>query len=205
VTGRLLAAALVALLAAPAAAFVRTRDRTTGEALFWAIPAVPWYLNRDWPDAVTSPSCRATAPGGDAALAAVRSSFQAWEQSCSSLRLVEGGFVDEIRTGLSGTADNENIVVYRRGWCSQHPQAKNDPCKSDPASDCGGIYRCYDDNCPPDAADCADWSIVALTSVLYEPDTGRIMDADIELNGWDGSGTGTSLGGGLMGRGWFLY
>jgi uncharacterized protein (TIGR03382 family) len=27
---------------------------------------------------------------------------------------------------------------------------------------------------------------VALTSVLYDPATGRIFDADIEINGWDG-------------------
>jgi hypothetical protein len=183
-------AALAALLAAgPAAAYVRTRDPGTGTELRWPLPTVAWRLNRDWPNA--SPTCAATG-AGDPTLAAIRTSFAAWEQSCADIRLVYGGTSDEIRIGLGGTS--ENIVVFRKGWCSQNPQAMNDPCMDDPDVDCGGIYNCFEDACLPGDTTCPDWGIVALTSVLYEPDTGRIIDADIEVNGWDGVDSGSVFG-----------
>src|SRR5512138_3440418 len=56
---------------------------------------------------------------------------------------------------------------------------------TDPDVDCGGIYNCYEDH--------GDWSTVALTTVVYDPNTGRVFDADMEVNGWDGAGTGTPL------------
>jgi hypothetical protein len=175
-------AALVA--AASAAAFVRTRDADTGRALSWPVRAVPWHLNRDWPE--TSPTCAPTAQG-DPTLEAVRASFAEWEQSCTDLRLLFAGTVAERRTGIGGSA--ENLVVFRRGWCSQDPAAAADPCFGDPDVDCGGIYGCFDDEgCTPGGASCMTWRIVALTSVLYDPDSGRILNADIELNGWDGGG-----------------
>jgi len=184
---RALAATLVLLAAAapaPALAYVRTKDARTHKELFWPVPVVPFQLNRDWPH--TAPSCRATV-GGDPALEAVRASFAAWEQSCAHLQLVYGGMTSEIQIGFGSTDDN--IVVFRRGWCSQHPQAKTDPCMSDPDVDCGAIYDCYEDSasCIGQTI-CDDWKIVALTSVLYDPDTGRIFGADVEVNGWDGVG-----------------
>ncbi len=184
-TSRRTAVALAALLAAaPAAAYVRTTAAGTGKALAWPVPAIPWHLNRDWPN--TAPSCQATA-AGDPTLDAVRASFAAWEQSCANLRLVYGGTTGDIGTGAGGPS--ENLVVFRRGWCSQHPQAQNDPCFTSPDLDCGGIYDCFEDNCQAGATTCpGGWGIVALTSVIYDPETGRIIDADIEVNGWDGAG-----------------
>jgi MYXO-CTERM domain-containing protein len=192
-----------ALAAFPAAGFVRTKDSGTGKELFWPVPAVPWYLNHDWPSA--APSCRATADA-DPVLATVRASFAEWEQSCTSLRFVEGGTVEEIRTGGKGTP--ENLVVFRRGWCSQLPAAANDPCFDDPAVDCGGIFGCFeDDSCAPAASDCVEWRTVALTSVLYEPDTGRLLDADVEVNAWDGTNVGRPIAStprGLPQHGWYF-
>jgi uncharacterized protein (TIGR03382 family) len=52
--------------------------------------------------------------------------------------------------------------------------------------DCGGIHNCFEDHTDCASPPCADKSVVALTSVLYDPATGRIFDADIEINGWDG-------------------
>lgn len=179
---RLAAAALAVAAAAPARAYVRTTDPRTGNALSWPVPVVPFWLNRDWPD--TSPSCRATA-GADPTLDAVRSSFAQWEQGCADLRLLFAGELPELRTGGGGS--EENLVVFRRGWCSQDPRAKVDPCITDPDVDCGGIYGCFDDGptCIGQTS-CTQWAIVALTSVLYDPATGRILDADMEVNGWDG-------------------
>ncbi len=187
--GRVGVSLAAVLFAAPAAAYVRTTDKTTGKALFWPIPAVAWHLNRDWPN--TSPTCAATA-AGDPTLDAVRASFSAWEQPCADLRLVFGGTTGEIRTGFGGAS--EDIVVFRRGWCSQNPAATADPCFTDPDVDCGGIFDCFEDDCPAGTSSCTSWGIVALTSVLYDPNTGRIMDADIELNGWDGLDAGTVIG-----------
>ena len=181
-TARRTAAVLVVLLAAsPAAAYVRTSAAGTGKELAWPVPAVPWHLNRDWPH--TAPSCEATA-AGDPTFDAVRASFAQWEQSCANLRLVYGGTTGEIRTGVGGAS--ENMVVFRRGWCSQ-TVAANDPCFTS-ADGCSGIYDCFDDPCRASDTTCAGWATVALTSVTYDPETGRIVDADIEVNGWDGVG-----------------
>lgn len=172
-------AALIALvawaLAAPAAAYVRTTSETTAVPLAWPIPIVTYDLSSA--PSVPSPTC---APGAtrDPLEDAIRASFSTWEQGCTDLRLLYGGKIPELRTGLAGTA--ENVVIVRKGWCTQDPAAKNAPCMNDPDVDCGGIYGCYEDGGP------ADWDTVALTTVLYDPDTGRIFDADLELNGWDG-------------------
>jgi hypothetical protein len=196
VTARRLAGALAALaLAAPAAAYVRSSDDRTGVELFWPMPVVP-YLVSDAEPVAASPSCVA-GPGGDPALDAVRTGFSAWHQGCANLDLVYGGRIPEIRTGLHGTG--ENLVVFRRGWCrAQLPPSE--PCLLDPDVDCGGIYGCFEDESP------LDRNIVALTSVLYEPDNGRIVDADIEVNGWDGQAAGTSLSSGSSGppHGWYF-
>lgn len=195
-TARRAAAALAAILAAaPAAAYVRTTAAGTGKELFWPEPAVPWRLNRDWPH--TAPSCQASG-GADPTLDAIRTSFAAWEQSCANLRLVYAGNLDEIRTGLGGMS--ENVVVFRRGWCSQNPAATADPCFLS-ADGCAGIYDCFDDGCGAGVSTCAAWATVALTSVIYDPDSGRIMDADIELSGWDGGGGGI---GSTPRHGWYF-
>jgi uncharacterized protein (TIGR03382 family) len=186
---------------APAVAYVRTADKATGQPLSWPLPAVPWHLNRDFP--YSAPSCRASA--GEPILAAVRASFAQWEQSCTDLRLLYAGDSSEIRVGSFG--HDENVVVFRRGWCSQHPLAKNDPCMTSPDGDCSGIYDCFQDSpaCIGQTSCATDWGIVALTSVLYDPATGRIMSADIEVNGWDGvAGTIGNPPGSAPQHGWYF-
>lgn len=167
-------------IAAAAAGFVRTTSETTGAPLAWPAPIVPYFVNPVVDPAVpnTAPSCD---PRGAAApvIAGVRAAFATWAQPCADLDFVYGGTIPELRTGFSGS--RENVVVIRRGWCSQHPQAKDDPCMKDPELDCGALYNCFEDT-----GRNASHGIVALTSVLYDPRDGRIVDADIELNGWDG-------------------
>lgn len=193
-TGGLRLAAIVsaAALATPAAAYLRSSDKGTGKALFWPTPVVPYTVS-DAP-AAQSPSCKAS-DAGDPALDAVRGSLSAWDQGCSNLELVFAGRIDEIRAGLDGTP--ENLVVFRQGWCSAIPLAK--ACMDSGASDCGNVYDCFEDHTQ------ADQLIVALTSVLYDPDTGRIMNADIEVNGWDGSdGTVSPTASGGPAHGWYF-
>jgi hypothetical protein len=180
-----LAAALaVALVASRAAAF--TRSSPDGKPLAWPVPAIAYAVNDDAPP---SPSCAPTA-AGDPALEAVRASFAAWERSCSDLSLSFAGKTTEFRVrspSLGGTSDN--LVVFRHGWCSENAAARNDPCFTDWNVDCGNTYDCFEDHesCPG-GADCSGRSTVALTTVTYDPQTGRIVDADIEVNGWDGTG-----------------
>lgn len=177
-------------LAAPARAYVRTTDGHTGVAVAWRLPAISWHLNRDWP--FTSPSCEAK-PEGDPTFDAVRASFSQWQLPCTDLRMLYAGGTSEIRVGANGVGDN--VVVFRRGWCSQNPavvdpvtHAVKDACMTAPDGDCAGTYDCYQDStsCIGQSS-CLDWGIVALTSVLYEPATGRILSADVEVNGWDGA------------------
>lgn len=175
---RAAAAVVLALAAGSAGAFVRTRDATTGNAVAWPIPVVPYHVNPTWPDAITSPSCL-----GDVPVAEVRAGFSQWEQDCTDLRLLFGGPLSETATGLGGS--HENVVVFRRGWCSQRAPA-SDSCWS--TDDCDTRYNCFDDNCAAGATQCpSSWGILAQTSVLYDPASGRIFDADMELNGWDGT------------------
>jgi hypothetical protein len=192
---RIAALVAAALAASPAAGYERTRG-TTGVALAWRVPAVPWTLNRA--RAHDSPSC--TAPG-DPTLDAARASFAAWEQPCAELQLLYAGALDEIRVGTVGSS--ENLVVLREGWCSNHPDAKNDPCMEDPDVDCGNIYNCFEDH-PGCTSPCPDRSVVALTSVLYDPRSGRIYDADIEINGWDGTNRGNPIASPLPDHGWYF-
>jgi hypothetical protein len=204
------AVAVAAVLAAPAAlGYVQARDRTSGVPLAWPLPAVPWHLNRDWPN--SAPSCRPTASGYDPTVAAVRSSFAAWELPCTDLRLLYAGGSAETSVGAAGHAGN--VVVFRRGWCSQNPDVVDpvthvvkDPCFTAADGDCGGRHDCFDDGpaCvgKTAAAPCSPtWGIVALTSTLYDPATGAIVSADIEVNGWDGQ-AGTL--GGLPQHGWWF-
>jgi hypothetical protein len=208
-----LLAAAIAAGAAPARAYVRTADRATGKPLSWPLPAVAWHLNRDWP--YSAPSCQPTA-AGDPTLDAVRASFAEWQQPCTDLRLLYAGESSEIRVGSAG--DGANVVVFRRGWCSQNPKivdpvthAITDPCLTRTDLDCSGIYDCFDDGqaCVGRTQQfpCAAWATVALTSVLYEPSTGRMLSADIEVNGWDGQGSGApfpSATGELTAHGWYF-
>jgi hypothetical protein len=143
---------------------------------------------------------------GDVTLAAVRASFSQWEQPGSDLQLLYAGDSPEIRVGGGGSGGN--VVVFRRGWCSQNAQALADGCLSRLDLDCGSKYDCFDDGqgCVgrTAASPCSnEWGIVALTSVLYDPATGRIMSADIEVNGWDGNGRDTSLSGSPQ-FGWYF-
>ena len=164
-------------LTGPAAAYVRTTDPDTGVEVSWPLPVVAYDLSSAPAFACcTTPACDPAGSFGPIE-DAVRASFTEWNQGCSGLQLVYGGRIPEIRTGLAGSA--ENLVVVRKGWCSSQ-LSSTEPCMLDPDVDCGGIYDCYEDH------GAADRSTVALTTVLYDPSTGRLFDADMEVNGWDG-------------------
>ncbi|MFL5300452.1 MAG: hypothetical protein ACJ79R_08935, partial [Anaeromyxobacteraceae bacterium] len=180
------AATVAALLAAaaPAAAFVRstTGDNPgTGQALWWRARQINVIVN-------TTAYHGGCATGADAA-AAVRASFPTWTrataaggaQACTDFTFNDCG--DSARADLgytSGGSDNANIVVFRGSRCVDH---QSDSACADPtSSQCVEKFNCWSHD---DAS--GGGGILALTTVTFDVDTGEIVDADMELHGWDGN------------------
>jgi hypothetical protein len=199
-------AALALVAAAPAAAYVRTKANGTGVPLAWPVPVVPWQLNPAAPHA--APSCK-----GDALHRVARASFAEWEQGCANLTLLYAGDTDEQGTGASSSG--RSVVMLRRGWCSQDPRVVDqvtgqilDPCMNDPDLTCGDRYGCFQDAVAcirafQTTGTCEDWKVVALTTVLHDPPSGRILSADVELVGWDGQ-PGAISQSALPQHGWYF-
>jgi hypothetical protein len=169
------------VLAACAAGFVRTTDRETSACLYWPRRDVTFTVNPN--RAASSPSC-----AGDGALEAVRAAFAAWPDAtragastpCTDLNLADGGLTSRSAAGYVRGGPNENLLVFRKGWCSDRVAA-DDPCWDDGA--CGDAFGCF-----PDDSD-GDRHIIAVTTVTYDSGSGRILDADIEVADWDGETT----------------
>jgi hypothetical protein len=104
------------------------------------------------------------------------------------------------------------VVLFRRGWCSQNPaivdpvtHAIKDDCIRRTDVSCGPKYNCFEDPECVGRTSCPTWGTVALTSVLYEPGTGRMLSSDVEVNAWDGTVTDLpSTQGQLPAHGWYF-
>jgi hypothetical protein len=131
----------------------------------------------------------------------VREGFRTWTgavQDCTDLQLVDAGVSASRNVGYDqrSGAQNENLVVFRAGWCSQVAEGGyNDPCWDvDPFASpaalgetCANKYNCFVDPQP------ADRATIAITTVTHDPRSGRIHDADIELADWNGQGMNEPL------------
>lgn len=178
------ALAAVALLAAGGVlGYVRTRS-PKGVCLWWASRQVPYAVN-DFTVNAAVQVCGA--PASTAVQSSVQASFTTWTQAtlggaaspCTDLRLVSRGTTPSTNTGLDGV----NLVVFRRGLCSDGAIVPaGDPCFA--AGTCADGFNCWDTSEPQHAAE----DIVALTTASYDTRTGEILDADMELNAWMGSG-----------------
>jgi hypothetical protein len=175
--------ALAALLAAaPAAAFVRSIDRNTGACLYWDSRSVAYRINPT--RAGTSASCGPVSATDAAAAAAVEAGFAAWTgvaEACTDLVLTRGPDTSEQRIGYAQGGSNENLVVFRKGWCSNDPAAVADPCWSNPAIRCSDTFGCFENS-----GSLGGVGIIALTTTTYAADSGEIVDADMELIDWTG-------------------
>jgi hypothetical protein len=177
---RALAALSFVAFAAPAVAFVRSTtdqggDPAAGNAcLWWAQSALTYQMN---------PGAYASAPGcADIAAAAslARNSFPAWAQSCTDFQFVDGGTTTKTALGNDGV----NLVVFRKGACSDTSiVSSSDPCHAT-AGACAGKYNCWEHDTAGTNA-----NTIALTTVTYKVADGEIVDADMELFGWDGAAT----------------
>jgi len=162
-----LAAAAAALVTGSTIPYVRSRtDRTVpdgGHCLGWPAGAVEFHENADGaPDA------------GDAGFAAMERSLETWAtqmNACGNLSLRMGprttsrsvGFDD--RTG----AANENLLLFRTRLCSEVVRS-DDPCIGQ--GTCANVHDCWD----------FASGTLAITTTTYNSHTGRLYDADLEMN-----------------------
>lgn len=185
---RLLCAAALCLAASPAAA-VRSTS-ASGQCLWWSTRSIHYAVN-DFTVNGAAQVCGAPASG--AVQASVQASFATWGQAtltgatgpCTDLDLVDDGPTPSTATGL----DCQNLVVWRRGLCSELVPP-GDPCRlwsvnSAATVNCADKWNCWDTDDPFHA----DSRVIALTTVSYSDGSGEIVDADMELNAWAGSGS----------------
>jgi len=192
---RLVAALAAAITATGASAFVRTTS-SQGACFYWQERSVPFHINAA--RVASSVSCGEPAQVADAvAIEAVREGFRTWTgaaQTCTDLQLADAGLSTSQDVGFQRSGQNENLVVFRTGWCSQFV-GPNDPCWDvDPFATPGAIgetcankYNCFEDAMPGDRA------TIAITTVTHDPRSGRIHDADIEFADWNGQGVNEPL------------
>jgi hypothetical protein len=199
------AAALALLAVAPGAgAYVRSKSAQNGTPLFWQGRTISYVVNPG-PLSAGEFGQDSCVEGGSyaSAIDAVRRGFDAWtrgQNACTDLALSFAGTSSSQFVGYRQGLANENVVVLRRGWCTELVPATDgcfdaDP-KANPAGLCSNLYNCFDD-------DLYGRSTIALTTVSYDPDSGRIIDADMELNGWSGNGADSAFGG-EPAHGWYF-
>lgn len=170
---RAVAIAALVFAASAATAYVRSRDAGSQACLYWQERSVAWVVNpgRYAPGGSAHESCVGpSVPPNHAAIDAVQLGFAAWTSadplnSCTNLALPFAGLSTSASIGFNQGGANQNLVVFREGWCSQ--------AGSNPAN-------CFDD-------DLDGRTTIALTTVTYAPSSGRILDADMELNGVSGA------------------
>ena len=193
----LVAAGLLA--AAASLAFVRTTDSSTKVCLYWGPRTVHYSINYGktiGSTLIASPTCSQ----GGAEQTAITTAFSQWTgavQSCTDLSLVfDGPSTNPVGYDRTAGAPNQNTIAFRSGWCSVVASGCTDGANTPISQTCANLNNCFEDN----AENTRD--TLALTTTTYNQNTGEILDADTELNGWDGVGGGTSSSGPL--HGWYF-
>jgi hypothetical protein len=177
--------AALALLTVGSAAFAFVRTTAgSGQVLWWRPRQIAFQVNAS---AFTGSGC----DGASGAATAVRESFPAWMNAASAGQAVCTDFAfgdcgDTTRTDLGfdpGNRQNSvNLVVFRKGNCSAIGDSICHPADPNELGPCVEKYNCWEDGDPDHSADA-----IALTTVQFVVSTGEILDADMELNGWNGS------------------
>jgi hypothetical protein len=109
---------------------------------------------------------------GDSVFAAANAAVATWQaqlESCGNLTFHEGPRTATRTVGYTGTGSDENVILYRQVKCTEKvPSA--DQCWQ--ADTCGSKYDCWDHSA----------GAIAITTTSFHPTSGRLYDADIELN-----------------------
>jgi len=160
--------------------FTRTttcdNNPAAGQALWWpgSPPSVTWTLYTD----NVPPGC-----GNLATLEALAAaSFTTWSSrtcgAASSGFTFQHGSANRTTDATFGP-DGRNLVTWRKGLCS----AIAGTCHT--SGTCQDQFNCWDEK------GTIGNDVLALTWVTFRS-TGEILDADMELNEWNGLGTGSS-------------
>lgn len=159
--------AAAALVTGATVPYVRSRtDRNApdgGHCLGWPAGAVQFRENA------------AGAPGtGDAGFVAMERSLATWAtpmNACGNLSLRMGPHTATRSTGFDDRKDaaNENVLLFRTELCSQVVRT-GDPCLTD--GTCGNAHDCWD----------YASGTLAITTTTYNSKTGKLYDADLEMN-----------------------
>ncbi len=110
---------------------------------------------------------------GDSEFQAIANSITTWQtqlNTCSSLTLTEGARTTTRKVGYFEKEVNENIAVFRLRKCADVAPA-GDACHGTP-DNCGNQFDCWQHQ----------EGAIAITTTSYNPETGRILDSDIEFN-----------------------
>lgn len=153
--------------------YVRSRvdDKDPASQCLWWLEYTPIVLHQE----VTGNPENA----GDAEFVSIGKSIATWQTqlaSCANLTLTEGartrtrnvGFFQSLKTDTKD--DNENVMVFRLRKCSDVVPA-GDACLGE-ADDCGNKYDCWQHQS----------GAIAITTTSYNPETGQILDSDVEYN-----------------------
>jgi hypothetical protein len=164
-----LISALVALaLAIPSDPYVRSRVSPEGPSdhcLYWTEnTTITWNA-----EVTGNPET------GPSVFTAFEKSFATWNAqltTCASLAFSEGPKTTSRTVGWDRTAGakNENILVFRFKSCDFVP--KTDACWQPANDDCGNKNDCWQHSS----------TAIAITTTTYDPQSGRILDADVEFN-----------------------
>ncbi len=164
----ILSAVLAATLAQSACPdYTRTKvddDDPGSHCLYWKeATAVEWHVNDQGnPENVNDSEF-------DAISKAV-GSWQAEFASCGSLTLSQGAkTTSRVADFDRKSASNENSILWRFKKCTDVVGPSDGCWKND---DCGNKFDCWQHN--PLA--------LAITTTNFDPSTGQILDADVELN-----------------------
>jgi len=188
-----LAVALVLAAGAASAqvlpAFTRTTtcdgDPAAGNTLWWAgsPPVVTWTLYTGH----VPPGCTDLAT----LEALTAASYAAWSSQAHPDTGAVSGFAFQ-HTAANRTTDptfgndGRNLVTWRHGLCQAI--SAQDPCHG--ASTCQDLHNCWDETGTIDPTG----DVLALTWVTFQSN-GQIVDADLELNDWNGLGTTATAAG----------
>jgi len=159
------ALALALLLPAGAHAYKRTaivgpnQRPIEGTCLYWDTRAISWSPAADLGGNLPA----------DEALRALRLSFDEWAAyDCSDLRFAEGAPVAR-EVGYSDRGRNTNVVLFRDVPCAEVAPAE---ARCWYEGGCGDVYDCWEH----------ESQLIAVTTTTFSQCTGRIVDADIEMN-----------------------
>ncbi len=109
---------------------------------------------------------------GETEFEAIGRSISTWQEPidrCGNLTLLDGPRTTSRAVGYLEREPNENVALFRQRTCTDAAPTGH-ACIAD--GSCGNTFDCWQH--APGA--------IAITTTSYNPETGRILDSDIEFN-----------------------